>query len=316
VPGAVETPNPDRDVRLGGAWTPAQRLKNDALWLSARAALAAARMLPPFALAAGGRALGGLAFGAFGRARRLALANVARVHPDWSASDRTALVRRAFVTLGEHVGEIARALAGQRDCGPPLPLASDARAALREAESQGRGVVFASAHLGPWERVAASLVAGGVPLVAVARESYDPRFSALFARSRARAGVRVIWRAERGAAFRIVRTLRHGEVLGIPMDLRARVESRLVPFLGHLAPTAIGPARIALRTGAAVVVGTSAPRAGGGLEVTATPIATRDLHDDDAGTYELTRRINSELSRRILALPHAWVWMHDRWASA
>jgi lauroyl/myristoyl acyltransferase len=38
-----------------------------------------------------------------------------------------------------------------------------------------------------------------------------------------------------------------------------------------------------------------------------------DLGRDDAAARELTARINAELSRRILALPHAWVWMHERW---
>ena len=53
-----------------------------------------------------------------------------------------------------------------------------------QARREGRGVLFPSAHLGPWERVAPSLVACGVPLVTLARESYDPRFSRLYERLR------------------------------------------------------------------------------------------------------------------------------------
>jgi lauroyl/myristoyl acyltransferase len=97
------------------------------------------------------------------------------------------------------------------------------------------------------------------------------------------------------------------------MDLRSRVASSPVPFLGRAAPTAIGPARIALRTRAAVVVGTAAPRADGSLAVTVTRVDAADIALDRDGARELTARINAELSRRILALPHAWVWMHDRW---
>jgi lauroyl/myristoyl acyltransferase len=68
--------------------------------------------------------------------------------------------------------------------------------------------------------------------------------------------------------------------------------------------------------GAAVVVGTVAPEAGGvgTLVVTATRIPTSDIDFRTAGAArDLTTRINRELSRRILALPHAWVWMHERW---
>jgi KDO2-lipid IV(A) lauroyltransferase len=112
----------------------------------------------------------------------------------------------------------------------------------------------------------------------------------------------------------MVRTLRRGELLGVPMDLRSRVASIDVPFLGHDAPTAVGPARIALRTGARVVVATIAPAPDGGRALTVTPIATGDLGPGAAGEIALTKRLNDELSRRILALPEAWPWMHPRWS--
>jgi lauroyl/myristoyl acyltransferase len=153
-----------------------------------------------------------------------------------------------------------------------------------------------------------------VPLVVLARESYDPRFTRLYARVRERHGLEVVWRGEPGAAARILRTLRANRVLGVPMDLKSRVASCEAPFLGHDAPTAIGPARLALRAGAPVLVGTVAPSEGGGrVAVTATPVASAGLAADLAGAQELTCRMNAELSRRILAFPHGWVWMHERW---
>jgi KDO2-lipid IV(A) lauroyltransferase len=306
----------ETDLRAGGAWTPAQRIKNDALWFVARAALAGAAVVPSISLRWAGRTLGGLACTLAPSVHDTALANVARVFPAWSEHDRRALVRRSFGALGAWLGECARGLGGGAVDRRPMPLAPIARATLAEARARGRGVLFASAHLGPWERVAGSLVAAGFPLTTIARESYDPRFSDLFERMRGRAGVRVIWRGDRTAPWKIVRSLRQGDVLGVPMDLRSRVESRLVPFLGHLAPTPIGPARIALRTGASVVVGSAEPASDGSLLVTASPIAVDGIVDDEDGALELTTRINAELSRRILAFPEAWVWMHDRWAGA
>jgi Kdo2-lipid IVA lauroyltransferase/acyltransferase len=315
-----------RDLRTGGAWSRRQRAKNDLIFGLSVLALAASRALPLRALRALGRGLGAAAHALAGGARRTALANVRLVFPEMDQAARRAFVRRSFVTMGELLAD-AVALLRPRG-GPLLVLAPGAREIIDEARREGRGVVFASAHLGPWERVAASLVAAGVPLTTLARESYDPRFTRLYQRLRGARGVRVVWRSPapgaagaRGAGALattagIVRTLRGGGVLGVPMDLRSRVPSCEAPFLGHPADTAVGPARIALRTGAAVVVGTVAP-AGATLVITATRIPTSglDSHGNE-GARDLTMRINRELSCRILALPHAWVWMHERWTAS
>jgi KDO2-lipid IV(A) lauroyltransferase len=289
-------------------------VKNDSLWALASLALAVTRRVPLGALRVAGRTLGRLALRIAWGARRTAAANVRRVFPELPEAERAELVRRCFV----HMGELLADSVAMLRAGKPLPvlaLSSEARDVLDEAHAENRGVLFASAHLGPWERVAASLVAAGIPLVALGREAYDPRFSRLVERLRGAHGVHVLWRARPGAAAGILRVLREGCVLGVPMDLRSRVLSCEAPFLGHDAPTPLGPARIALRARAPVVVGTVAPGPGG-LEVTATRISTTDLTRDDAGARTLTARINEELSRRILALPHAWPWMHDRWGVA
>jgi KDO2-lipid IV(A) lauroyltransferase len=102
------------------------------------------------------------------------------------------------------------------------------------------------------------------------------------------------------------------------MDLASRVPSIDVPFLGHEAQTPVGPARLALRTGAAVVVGLAAPApaasdGGDGLELAVTRIATTDLDASPAGERILTTRINDAISSGIRAMPEGWVWMHPRW---
>jgi KDO2-lipid IV(A) lauroyltransferase len=289
-----------------GAWTLAQTAKNDAIYVAVRAALGISRLVPARALRALGRGAGRVAYAVFARARRTALANIAVARPELSEEARRDLAWRAFVMLGAFLGDALAMLRGN----DPAPLTFDRadRAVLDEARAEGRGVVFASAHLGPWERVATTLVQAGVPLVTLAREAYDPRLTSLYDRLRAPRGVRAIYRGRPGAAARIVRALRSGLVLGMPMDLRSRVASIDAPFLGRLASTAVGPARIALRIGAPVVVGTYAP----GDRVTMTRIPTSDLTPGPEGERTLTTRVNEALSARILAAPEAWVWMHER----
>lgn len=293
------------DVREGGRWTVRQRLKNDAVYVVVAIAIGIAERLPAWMLRALGRALGAVTWALVPSQRRLAIANVARGLPSIPAEDRGRFVRRVYRALGTLLGDTVATLDPRRPI-EPLPFLPGSRECLDEAIAEGRGVVFASAHLGPWERVAASLVAAGVPLTVVAREPYDPRLGRVYERLRAARGVRAVYRGADGAGMALVRVLRRGGVLGIPMDLASRVPSIDVPFLGSPAPTPIGPARIAIRTRAAVVVGTAAIH-GEGLALSFVRIP------GCACEAELSTRINAELSARIRALPEMWPWMHRRW---
>lgn len=307
-----------RDVREGGRWTPVQRWKNDVLYLVAMAALAAAERLPANVLGSLGRAIGFVAWLAAPDLRRLALANVTRALPAIAPSDRDAFVRRVYLELGSLLGEVVATLDPKRPL-EVIPFLPGSRECLDEAIAEGRGVIFASAHLGPWERVAASLVAPGpgrpVPLTVVAREPYDPRLARIYDRLRAGRGVRTVYRGASGAGVALLRVLRRGGVLGVPMDLASRVPSVDVPFLGSPAPTPVGPAKLALRTGAAVVVGSVARGDAGNLGLSFVRIAENGGEGLSRVEAErrLTARINAELSTRILAMPEAWPWMHRRW---
>jgi Kdo2-lipid IVA lauroyltransferase/acyltransferase len=284
------------DLREGGRWTARQRIKNDLLYALVMLAVRVAARLPIAFTRALGRALGCAAWALVPSLRRRAEENLARAGIDLAS-------RSAFVAMGDLLGATVASLERPLD---PLPLLPGARACLDAALAEGRGVVFASAHLGPWERVAASLVGAGVPLTVVAREPYDPRFQSLYDRLRERRGVRAIYRGSRGAAVALARTLRKGGVLGIPMDFASRVPSIDVPFMGVPAPTPSGPAALALRFDAAVVVGTVAIERGV-MGISFDRIAT------DGSVATLTTRINAALSARIRAMPAAWPWMHDRW---
>jgi Kdo2-lipid IVA lauroyltransferase/acyltransferase len=299
------------DVREGGRWSLLQRVKNDLLFVLVVASLAIAERLPARLVRAAGRALALLAWAVAPQLRRLALRNVALALPEIPPAARGAFVRRVYRELGGLLGDTVATLDPRRAVAP-LPFLPGAREVLDAAIAEGRGVVFASAHLGPWERVAASLVLAGIPLSVVAREPYDPRLGRVYQRLRDARGVRTVYRGASHAGVALVRVLRRGGVLGIPMDLASRVPSIDVPFLGTPAPTPLGPARLALRTGAAVVVGTAARGPDGVLGLSFVRIAPPN--PGEAGSEaELTARINAALSAHIRAMPEVWPWMHRRW---
>lgn len=292
-------PDP-RDRRLGGRWTRGQRLKNDLLHAVVRVALAVVARLPRAAVAGFCRGLGVLAYLVLSRERARCRARLAA---GVGAAVPEARVRAAFVRAGESLADTLALLDPRERAGRSLHLDPDGRAAFRAALDRGRGVVFVSAHLGPWERLAALLAEEGFPVATVARESYDPRLTRLYERLRAPRGVRSIYRGSPGAARAILAELRAGRAVGFLVDLPSRVPSTRAPLFGAPADLPVGAARIALARRAAVVVGTCAP----GAAVRITPIETADLARGPAGEGALQARLAGELSARIATDPEAWL---------
>ncbi len=292
------------------AWSRGQRWKNDVIFHVAVGSIRVGLSLPRRWLPWLGSTLGTTAYAIFGHARRATLENLALVYPHLHPIERRAMAREVFRTLGCNLTDTLSLLDPTESPERTLGITPTSRTALDEALRAGRGVVYVTCHLGPWERMAALLAGLGYPITTLASESYDPRFDAvLYGRLRTSRNVDVIYRGSSAAPLAVVRALKRGRVLGFLVDLPGRIATCPVQWLGRPSTVALGPARIALRTGAPVVIGTPAPGAGG-LQVDVTALPTEDLEPGDVGERVLCQRIADELSRRIAALPSHWPWMH------
>lgn len=289
-----------RDVRLGGSWSSRQRQKNNLIYHTAMLCVSLLSRLSRPTLWALGRAVGTAIWAVWPEARRRTARGLS-----WRGGSAVPTSPRAVLAgLGEVLFDtlaLTRRSPHQRS-GFTVDAAS--RAVLAAAVAEGRGVVFATAHLGGWERMAACLVEEGFPIATVARESYDPRFHVLYDQLRTQRGIRALYRGKPGFATSVVRVLRGGSVLGFPMDVAGRgVRTVRVPFFGGERDLPVGPATLALRTGAALVVGTpSRPvTCGGGIRVERVLVR---------GSAEaLTSELAAVLAARIDALPTEWPWM-------
>lgn len=183
---------------------------------------------------------------------------------------------------------------------------------LDSAMAQGRGVIGVTAHIGNWELLAAYLALRGYPVSAVSRSMYDPRLDEFLLRSRRAAGVKTIARGESVRA--LVGALRSGRLLGILMDQHTGVRGVYIGFLGHAAYTPVGPAALALATGAPLVPMAIhwRDRLRYVVEVR-DPVSIERSGNAEQDTRTITEKLNRELGEFILAHPTQWVWMHDRW---
>ena len=226
-----------------------------------------------------------------------------------SAPRRNTLISGLSRSLGRGVIEAARLLRPKNRL-PDVRLGASSRAALDNALAVGRGVIFVTGHLGNWELMAAWLAAEGYPIHTVVRASYDHRFTRLIDAGRRRRGIGTIFRGQKGAAAAMLRVLKNGGVLGMLIDQDTDAPSIFVPFFGQQAKTPVGPAVLADRYGAPLVVGTIHRQPAGGHRIEIERCrASGDV-------TSVTARLTWMLEQRIRRRPSQWVWFHRRWRSA
>ena len=175
---------------------------------------------------------------------------VRRAATDPRALER--LVRLAFRHDARYYLEILRA--------PSLtPAIFEARVVVETPETveatfaHGRPVIFVSGHLGPIELPALYLAhRSGRTFVAPMETVDDPPLQRWFERTRGSLGVRIVGLREARRALQAA--LRAGEYVGIVGDRDIAGGGIEVPLFGAPAPFPIGPALLALETGAEIAV--------------------------------------------------------------
>jgi Kdo2-lipid IVA lauroyltransferase/acyltransferase len=273
--------------------------------------LALVGALPHVASRPLGAALGELVHAADRRRRRVAQENLAQALPELAGGERRRLARQCFRHFGAvfldglSAARFDRVELCRRTEGIGLEH-------LARAEERGRGVILLSAHFGNWEIVPPYVALARGPMAAVGRPVDNPWIDRRVRALRERFGNQLL--DKRGAVREMFRVLRAGGRLGLLIDQRVRpAEAIDVPFFGRPALTSPIVARLALKTGAPIVPVVGDHRPGGRYRVEFLEPLLPEGRDDDASTFELTRRAVAVGERTIRAAPERWLWMHDRW---
>ena len=255
-----------------------------------------------------GLAMGHFGWHVLGRQRRRSMANITIAFPDWTVRQRATAIRRMFHHFGQSLFEILWM--------PNIDMKKieetttfEGLEPVLEHVRAGRGIVSFTAHCGNWEWMAYCLTKLGIPMTVLQRERDEAQMNDFITRIRATAGIRTINRGSISAGRELIVAIRHGGMIGFLIDQSIRTESVKVPFFGKPALTPIGPAKLAIRTGAPVVA-VFAERRGGKHHVRFTEIIQPASNDDPIA---LTALITQDIEDQIRRAPEQWVWMHDRW---
>ena len=170
------------------------------------------------------------------KTRKTADTNLALCFPEMEVSDRHRMMRRSFQELGKLVFEADYLW----HIGKP-----EIRALVREvegeevrtrAEAQGRGVIYATPHLGCWELAGLYIALDGPLYCLYKRSRY--RIVEHFIRGGREAGGLKLCQTDMGGVKKLLRKLAAGENIGILPDQKAPADSRVIaPFFGHPAIT-------------------------------------------------------------------------------
>ena len=270
-----------------------------------------ARLLPLQCLQSIGDAVGSLLVCLLRPRREIAMANLEKILGDrYDVHERSRIVSFSIRNMAKTMLELMKLgwmSEEETDQFAPIRGAEN----LHGAAAAGEGVIIITAHFGNWEVVAASIARLGHKLSVIARDADDPETASIINRSRETVGGKVL---PRESVREMLRILRRGDVLGILPDQHADRGGVWLPFMGHLACTATGPATLAYRTGAKIVPAFARRTEDNRLDVYfLPPIELPDTGDREADIRRGTIMVNEVLGEQIRTYPEQWVWMHRRW---
>lgn len=241
------------------------------------------------------------------RLRGVADRNLTLAIPDKDAAWRRQTIDGVYRSLGRLIVAFARfPRINQSNVGEWIRYEGFEH--YERAKARGKGVLFATAHLGNWELSAFAHALLTEPMNVVVRPLDNPLVDAMVESRRALSGNILL--SKRDFARSILQALRKNEPVGILLDQNASTENgAFVLFFNTLACANLTFAKLAARSGAAVIPGFavwSEAERKYILRFYPEIAMTGDAVED-------TGRIQASIEAAIRETPDQWLWIHRRW---
>jgi KDO2-lipid IV(A) lauroyltransferase len=260
---------------------------------------------PLWALHAIGQAVGWLAWLFSPTYRQRFSANVKTAGLNFSQ------VRGAIGQAGSMSTELPRLWMGKS---PAVVWTEGSLVCVEAAYAAGKGVLFLTPHLGCFEVTAQALTASFSakfgPLTVLYRPSRKEGLGQVMEATRARPGLETAPTTLAGVR-QMIKALRAGRAVGLlPDQVPPQGMGQWTPFFGKPAYTMTLAARLALQTGAKLMViwGERLPW-GQGYRIHASELSTPEAADVDV----LVLQINQAMERLILSRPDQYLWGYARY---
>ncbi len=256
-----------------------------------------------------GSLAGDIVFLCAGKRRVIAEKNLGLCFPDLSEAERQKLLRAHFTSLGRALFESGLAYWATDERLRPL-LKISGLENLQAALSRGQGVILIAGHFTSME-LCGRLLGLEAEYDVVIRPFSNPGIDAVVRSGRHRAASSLIPKKSFG---QVLKGLKENRAILITVDQATTASNKVMaPFFAVPAPTSVNVARIAHKTGAAVLplLWLREPDLSGyrieiGQQLTGFP--TGDAMSD-------ANRINSLVEEQVRQAPEQYYWIHRRFKS-
>ena len=194
--------------------------------------------------------LGRLAFRLHHQKRDVVLFNLAQAKV---TGDLTSITVTIFENYGRYYLELLK-INAQTKTQFFERLTIDGKNHFEKALQAGKGIIIVTPHLGNWDLAGCGLTLFPKPVAAVAEVLKPASLFRWFKKTRENLGVQVIG-LDAQAGKQCLKHLKQNNVLALVGDRDIQGNGLPLPFMGQMASIPKGPAQLALRTGATLMIG-------------------------------------------------------------
>lgn len=262
---------------------------------------------------AAGIGIGICAYFLMGRLRKVGMRNLQIAFPHMPASRRRKVIFQLFIGFGRHLSEFSLLPRYTRENAREIAT-YDGFENYESARAAGKGVLLLTGHFGAWEIGSFVHSIFGHPIKIVVRRLDNDKVDSLVEHYRTLHGNETF--AKEDFARGLLAAMKAGETVGILMDTNMTPpQGVFVDFFEVPACTAVGMARVALRSGAAVVPAfTIWDKTLNKYHVRFDPaLQLISTGDDEADAVANTAMFNRVIQDYATRYPEQWLWVHRRW---
>jgi KDO2-lipid IV(A) lauroyltransferase len=230
-------------------------------------------------------------------------------------AQRRRIVRDCFASMAKSVAELLYCIHRPYFVRKNFKIVNPA--VLDKALANGKGVILVSAHLGNFPMILARLSLEGYKTSVILRPLKESRVEDIFESERARLDIETLYTIPRKTCVEgAIQSLRKNRLLFIPLDQNFGTGGVYVDFFGRKAATAIGPAVLAQRTGAAILPCFIIRQKNETHNIIFEPALELEKGQDAKETIVMNiQKITDTIESYIRNYPEQWSWIHRRWKS-